>query len=94
MPKAPSRERLSGLSVGLLIVIVIRSLGEILRLRYVHGDALTIDQALPFAIGAEIAAVAAIVMFFLFCIRRHLAVMLGTVATVAGLLVYKLLMAG
>ncbi len=92
--KPASLKRLSELSVGLLIVIVIRSLGEVFRLSYVYGDALTLAQTMPFVTGAEIAAVAAVMTFFLFCIQRHLMAIIGTAATVVGLVIYKVLVVG
>ncbi len=40
--------RLSQIGLGVLLLIIIRTLGEFFRLQYVKGDALTIAQAEPY----------------------------------------------
>ncbi len=45
-------------SIGVLLLVIIRSLGEYFRLQYLHGDALVIGQVTPYVAGALFAAVA------------------------------------
>lgn len=90
----PSIRRTTQFSVGLLLVIVIRSLGEVLRLRYVHGDGLAVAQVGPFVIGALVAAAAAlavVTLHFLYFDKTGLAV---TISTILGLLIYKVIALG
>jgi hypothetical protein len=56
--KRPSPSQLANLGVGVLILIVIRSLSEVFRLEYLRGTTLTIGEIRPFILGALGAAVA------------------------------------
>jgi hypothetical protein len=49
-------------SIGVLLLVIIRSLGEYFRLQYLYGDALVIGQVTPYVAGALFAAVALAVM--------------------------------
>jgi len=54
------------ISVGLLIVIVIRSLGEVLRLHHALGHRLPPAQAGPYvSLAAAVAALAVVTLHFL-----------------------------
>lgn len=82
------------ISIVVLLVIVARSAAEVFRLRYVHGEALTIPMAMPFVTGALIASLAAIIVCACcFAGRPKLAIAV-TLATVACLFTYKLFLAG
>ena len=50
--------RLAQISLSLLFVIVIRTLGEILRLTHAAGGPLSAAQVAPYVTGAAAAAVA------------------------------------
>lgn len=75
-------------AVGLLIVIVLRALGELLRIDACGATGLTSEGRL-YAIGAMAAAVAALVAFALHVLNRdHLAIAVAGVS-ILGLLAYK-----
>jgi hypothetical protein len=40
--------RVAQVSIGVLLLVIIRSLGEYFRLKYLHGDALVIGQVTPY----------------------------------------------
>ena len=75
-------------------LIIIRSLGEVFRLQYAEGDALTIAQVTPYVGSALFTTV--ILAAALTCHASALyRVVIGTVlATVALLLVYKIAVIG
>jgi hypothetical protein len=54
----PSDLRLAQISIGVLLLVIVRSLGEYFRLQYLHGQALVIAQVTPYVAGALFAAVA------------------------------------
>ena len=56
--KRLSPSLLAKIGAGVLILIVIRSLGEVFRLEYLRGEALTIAEIRPFIAGALGAAAA------------------------------------
>ena len=90
----PSVRRMTQISVGLLLVIVIRSLAEVLRLHYVFDDRLTDAQVGPFVIGALIAAVAALAVVTLHFLYFDKTGLMVTISTVVGLLIYKVIALG
>ena len=90
----PSLHRMTEVAIVLLLVIVIRTLGEIIRLHYIFEDHLTSAQAGPFVIGALGAAVAALAVAILHFLERDRAGLVVTVCAIAGLLVYKAVAAG
>ena len=51
-----SPQRLSQIAIGVLLLIIVRSLGEFFRLQYVEGEALTIAEVAPFVGSALFAA--------------------------------------
>ncbi len=53
----PSELRLAQASVSVLLLVVVRSLSEVFRLQYLHGEALVIEVT-PYVAGALFAAVA------------------------------------
>jgi hypothetical protein len=77
--------------VGIVVqfLALIRSLGEVFRLRYLRGAALQIADIQPFVVGAAIAAVLGLVAVLLYFGRRYTAVVAVAGLTVAVLLVYK-----
>jgi hypothetical protein len=93
MPR-PSGLRLAQLSIGVLLLVIIRSLSEFFRLQYLHGEALIVGQVTPYVAGALIAAVAlalTVICYFAGFYRTSIAI---TVTTVLLLFVYKVVFAG
>jgi hypothetical protein len=89
-----SQQRLSQISVAVLLLIIVRSLGEVFRLQYVEGGALTAAQVTPYVGSALFTAL--ILGAALVCHAGRLyRVVIGIVlATVALLLVYKIAVLG
>ncbi len=82
-------ERLSQIGIGVLLLIVIRSLGEFFRLHYVHGDALTITQTEPYVGSALFTAIVLAVALACHASGRYRIVIGVVMATVVLLLAYK-----
>jgi hypothetical protein len=73
----------------LLLVIVIRTLGEVFRLEYLRGGALAYGDVRPFIISALAAALSlTAVLLAIWAARPGVAVTLACI-TVAGLFVYR-----
>ncbi len=90
----PSALRIAQLCIGILLLVIVRSLGEVFRLQYVHGEALAIAQLTPYVGGALFAAVAlalTILCYFASLYRTSMAI---TGATVILLLAYKVVIVG
>jgi hypothetical protein len=90
----PSAQRLAQVSIGVLLLVIVRSLGEYFRLQYLHGDTLAIGQVTPYVAGALFAAVAlalTVICYFADCYRISIAM---TAATLIPLLVYKVAVVG
>ena len=93
MPR-PSEPRLAQVSIGVLLLVIVRSLGEFFRLRYLHGDALVIGQVTPYVAGALFAVIAlalTVLCYFASLYRTSMAI---TAATLALLFVYKVAIVG
>ena len=90
----PSALRLAQVSIGVLLVVIVRSLGEYFRLQYLHGDALVIGTVTPYVAGALFAAVGlalTILCYFGSLFRTSIAI---TAATLIFLFVYKVAFVG
>lgn len=90
----PSDLRLAQISIGLLLLVIVRCLGEFFRLYYVYADALAIGQVTPYVAGALFAAVAlalAVIGYFTGRYRVSIAI---AAATIALLFVYKVAVVG
>jgi hypothetical protein len=85
-------ERLSQIGIGVLLLIVIRTLGEVLRLSYV--DALTLAQLRPFVGAALFAAIVLAAALICHAWGRYRIVVGGAIATVVLLLAYKIVVIG
>jgi hypothetical protein len=44
----PPELRVAQVSIGVLLLVIIRSLREYFRLQYLHGDALVLGQVTPY----------------------------------------------
>lgn len=85
----PSELRIAQISIGILLLVIVRSLGEYFRLQYLHGEALVIGQVTPFIAGALFAAIAlALTLTFYFASLYRVSVAI-TAATLVLLFVYK-----
>ena len=67
----PSNMRLAQIAIGVLLLVIVRSLGEYFRLQYLHGDALVVDQVTPFVAGALFAAVALAATMICYALRLY-----------------------
>jgi len=87
-------ERLSQAAIAVLLLIVIRSLGEFFRLQVVHGNALTIAQVAPYVGSALFTAVVLAAALVCHAWGRYRIVIGGVIATVILLLIYKIAVIG
>lgn len=79
---------------GLLLLVVIRCLGEFFRLAHLRGEALTIADIRPFVIGALVAALAlAAALICILAGTPQLAIAIAGI-TIAGLFVWKVFVVG
>ena len=53
----PSAPRIAQAFIGILLLAIVRSLGEYFRVQYMHGNALLIGQVTPYVAGALFVAV-------------------------------------
>jgi hypothetical protein len=85
-----SNRRLSQIGLGILLLIIVRCLGEFFRLRYLEGGALTIAAVVPY-IGAALATAIVLAAALVAHANGYYRAVAGsTVATVLLLLAYKL----
>jgi len=85
---------LARLGAGMLLLIVIRALGEVFRLEFILGDALTIAAIRPFIVGALSAALALAIALLANWLNRPRLSMVITLMTILGLFIYKVLAIG
>lgn len=85
---------LAKLGAAILLLIVIRSLGEVFRLEYVRGDALAIAEIHPFVVGALVAAMALAIALLTIWAERPRVSMAVTLLTIPSLIIYKVLAIG
>jgi hypothetical protein len=90
----PSPQRLSQIGLGILLLIVIRSLAEFFRLQYVHGDALTIAQVEPYVGSALFTGIVLAAALIFHAWSRYPTVIGVVIATVVLLLVYMIAVIG
>ena len=89
-----SAEQIAKLGIMLQFLILVRSLAEYFRLKYVRGGALTLEMAEPFLAGSLIAAVCTWVTVLFFFLGRHRTVIVLVAGTVVSLLIYKIYAVG
>jgi hypothetical protein len=92
--KRPSALRLTKISIGVLLLVIVRSLSEVFRLQYQLGEALAIGQVTPYVAGALFAAVAlalTVICYFVSLYRTSMAI---AAATLILLLIYKATVVG
>jgi hypothetical protein len=89
-----TRERWAQIGITVQFLIVVRTLAEIFRLRHVHGASFSAPAAMPYVGGALIAACACWLGVTLYFFRRYLLAAWLALATVLGLLLYKVTLVG
>ena len=85
-----TRERWAQLGITVQFLIIVRTLGEIFRLRHIQGASFSAAAAMPYVGGALIAACCCCVGVNLYFFRRYAAAAWLALATVLCLLVYKI----
>jgi hypothetical protein len=85
-----TRERWAQLGITVQFLIVVRTLGEIFRLRHIDGLSFSGAVAMPYVGGALIAACSCWAAVTLFFFRRYVLSAWTAPAAVLVLLVYKL----
>jgi hypothetical protein len=83
-------QRLSQIAVGVLLLIVVRCLGEVFRLQYVYGASVSIAQVVPYVGAALATAVALAAALIGYVGGYYRSVTSGAVVTVIALLIYKI----
>lgn len=89
-----SAQGLAQVSIGILLLVIIRSLGEYFRLRYLYGDALAVPQVTPYIAGALFTAVALVLTVISYFATRYRVSTAIAAAAVVVLLVYKVAVVG
>ncbi len=87
-------QRLSQIGLAILLLIIVRSLGEFFRLQYMNGDALTIAQVAPYVGSALATGIVLGVALACQAAARYREVIGIVIATVVILLIYKLAILG
>ena len=85
-----SGERWAQIGITAQFLIVVRTLGEIFRLRHVQGPAFSVVLAMPYVGGALIAACACWAAVILYFFRRYVLSAWISLAIVIVLLVYRI----
>ena len=88
------RERWAQIGITTQFAIVVRTLGEIFRLRHIHGGELPTSIAMAYVGGALIAGCSCWAGVTLYFFRRYALAAWVTLLTVVALLVYRVAMIG
>ena len=89
-----TKEHWAQIGITTEFLIVVRTLGEFFRLRYLHGTNFSIAVAALYVGGALIAACSCWAGVMFYFLRRYLPSAWVTLATVPVLLVYKIALIG
>ncbi len=89
-----TRERWAQIGITTQFLIVVRTLGEIFRLKHFHGTSFSAAVALPYVGGALIAACFCWAGVTLYFFRRYTLSSWIALATIIILLVYKIAVIG
>ncbi len=89
-----TRERWAQIGITVQFLIVVRTLGEIFRLRYVDGANFSTAEAIPYVGGALIAACSCWACVTLYFLRRYALSAWVAPGTVVILLAYKIFLIG
>jgi hypothetical protein len=85
-----STRRLAALGVGAQLLALIRTLGEVFRIKYFVSDQYTLAAIEPFVGAAFFTAVLAAAAVVAFALGRHRAVVGIAVMNILALFIYKL----
>ena len=89
-----TRERWAQIGIAVQFLIVVRTLGEIFRLRHIDGASFSATVAMPYVGGALIGACTCWASVTLYFFRRYTLSAWITPATIVILLVYKIAVIG
>jgi hypothetical protein len=89
-----TRERWAQIGITIQFLIIVRTLGEIFRLRHIHGAEFSAAVAMPYVSGALIAGCCCWIGVTLYFFRRYTLSASIALATVVILLVYKIAVIG
>jgi len=89
-----TREHWAQIGITTQFLIIVRTLGEVFRLKHVHGTNFTVAVAMPYVGGALIAACLCWAGVALYFFRRYVLSSWIALATVIILLVYKIAVIG
>lgn len=89
-----TRERWAQIGITTQFLIVVRSLGEIFRLRHIHSPSFSLEVAALYVGGELIAVCFCWLCVTLYFFRRYTLAAWITIADVLILLVYKLTLIG
>jgi hypothetical protein len=89
-----TRHRWAQIGITIQFLIVVRSLGEVFRLRHVHGANFSAATAMPYIGGALIAACSCWAGVILYFFRRYMLSAWTALGIVAVLLTYKIIAIG
>ena len=94
-PQRKNREAAwAKIAITVLFLALVRNLGEVFRLRYVHGSAATLDHVLPYVAGGMVTAVLGWVAVTLFFFARYRLTVAVAALTVAVLVALKIVLVG
>ncbi len=89
-----TRERWAQLGISIQFLIIVRTVGEIFRLRHFHSSTFSAAVAMPYVTGTLIAACLCWLCVTLYFFRRYVLSASIALATVVILLAYKIAVIG
>lgn len=89
-----SAQRIAQIGIGILLLILVRSLGEYFRLKHFYGESTALLRFKPFIGGCLIATLGIGVAFVLYVAGRYKSTLGLCAGTVIGLLIYKVVVIG
>lgn len=89
--RSPSPERVAQVSIGILLLVILRTLGEYYRLRWSLGPETGLKSFEPFIAGLVLAVTGTMVAVILYFVRWFRLVAWATVIIVVALILYKLI---
>ncbi len=89
-----TRERWAQLGITIQFLIIVRTLGEIFRLRHFHSAKFSLEVAMPYIGGAVIAACLCWLGVTLYFFHRYILSASLALVTILILMVYKIALIG
>lgn len=89
-----TKERWAQIAITIQFLVIVRSLAEIFRLRYVRGADFSAALAMPYVTGSLIATCFCWIAVTLYFFRRYVLCFWTALASVLILLVYKVTVIG